>query len=56
MVPNELGHNLGAPDFYDTDYSGSGGEFPGTGVWGILGSCEWYGNAGDRPAGINMWQ
>lgn len=56
VICHEFGHNLGAPDFYDTDYSGSGGEFPGTGVWDLLGSGAWNGNAGDRPAGINMWQ
>lgn len=56
VICHEFGHNLGAPDFYDTDYSGSGGEFPGTGVWDLLGSGAWNGEAGERPAGINMWQ
>lgn len=61
VVCHEFGHNLGAPDFYDTDYSGSGGEFPGTGVWDLMGSGAWNSlsgdsNRGNRPAGINMWQ
>lgn len=56
VVCHEFGHNLGAPDFYDTDYSGSGGDYCGTGVWDLLGSGAWNGNNGDRPAGINMWQ
>ncbi|MDE5634028.1 MAG: M6 family metalloprotease domain-containing protein, partial [Muribaculaceae bacterium] len=32
VMCHEFGHNLGAPDFYDTDYSLSGGEYCGTGV------------------------
>lgn len=56
VVCHEFGHNLGAPDFYDTDYSGSGGEYPGTGEWDLMGSGAWNGQAGERPAGINMWQ
>lgn len=56
VVCHEFGHNLGAPDFYDTDYENSGGEYCGTGRWDLLGSGAWNGNYGDRPAGINMWQ
>lgn len=56
VVCHEFGHNLGAPDFYDTDYSQSGGEYPGTGTWDLMGSGAWNGNMGDRPAGTNMWQ
>lgn len=56
VMCHEFGHNLGAPDFYDTDYSQSGGEFPGTGVWDLMGSGAWNGDRGDRPAGTNMWQ
>lgn len=56
VLCHEFGHNLGAPDFYDSDYESSGGEFCGTGVWDLLGSGAWNGNYGDRPAGINAWQ
>lgn len=56
VVCHEFGHNLGAPDFYDTDYSGSGGDYPGTGLWDLMGSGAWNGQYGDRPAGMNMWQ
>jgi len=56
VVCHEFGHNLGAPDFYDTDYESSGGEYPGTGVWDLMGSGAWNGDRGDRPAGTNMWQ
>lgn len=56
VICHEFGHNLGAPDFYDTDYSSSGGDYSGTGLWDLMGSGAWNGNSGDRPAGINMWQ
>ena len=56
VMCHEFGHNLGAPDFYDTDYEGNGGDFPGTGTWDLMGSGAWNGTSGDRPAGINMWQ
>lgn len=56
VMVHEFGHNLGAPDFYDTDYSSSGGDYPGTGVWDLMGSGAWNGEYGNRPAGINMWQ
>lgn len=56
VICHEFGHNLGAPDFYDTDYSSNGGDYPGTGLWDLMGSGAWNGTSGDRPAGINMWQ
>lgn len=56
VICHEFGHNLGSPDFYDSDYSNSGGEYPGTGKWDLMGNGAWNGDMGDRPAGINMWQ
>lgn len=56
VICHEFGHALGAPDFYDTDYSQSGGEYCGTGVWDLLGSGAWAGSYGNRPTGINAWQ
>ncbi len=56
VICHEFGHALGAPDFYDTDYAKSGGEFCGTGKWDLLASGAWLGDYGDRPAGINGWQ
>lgn len=58
VMCHEFGHNLGAPDFYDTDYQLSGGDFPGTGSWDLMGSGAWNGSQrdGTRPAGTNMWQ
>lgn len=58
VMCHEFGHNLGAPDFYDTDYLLNGGEYYGTGVWDLMGSGAWNGPnySGTQPAGINMWQ
>lgn len=56
VICHEFGHNLGSPDFYDTDYSESGGEYCGTGRWDLLGSGAWNGDLGDTPAPINAWQ
>ena len=55
---HEFGHNLGAPDFYDTDYESSGGSFTGTGVWDIMSGGSWnqVNLEGDSPSHINMWQ
>lgn len=53
VICHEFGHNLGAPDFYDTDY-GTGGQHDGTGEWDIMGSGAYNGN-GNRPAHHNMW-
>jgi len=41
VICHEFGHVLGAPDYYDTDYSESGGQFPGTGYWDVMGSGSW---------------
>lgn len=56
VICHEFGHNLGAPDFYDSDYEGSGGYYQGTGTWDLMSSGAWNGTQGDRPAHINMWQ
>lgn len=56
VICHEFGHALGAPDFYDTDYAKSGGEFSGTGKWDLLANGAWLGDYGTRPAGINGWQ
>ncbi len=56
VICHEFGHNLGAPDFYDTDYAQSGGTYGGTGVWDIMGGGAWNGDNGSQPAAFNMWQ
>ncbi len=54
VMCHEFGHNLGAPDFYDTDYD-TGGQYDGTGDWDIMSGGSWNGNSGDKPAHHNPW-
>jgi len=54
VMCHEFGHNLGAPDFYDTDYGGSGGNYTGTGNWDVMAGGSWNGG-GARPAHHNSW-
>jgi len=51
VVCHEMGHVLGAVDFYDT----SGGSFLGTGNWDLMASGNWN-NDGACPSHINMYQ
>ncbi|MDR0799036.1 MAG: M6 family metalloprotease domain-containing protein [Dysgonamonadaceae bacterium] len=54
-VCHELGHVFGAPDFYDADGEGSGGDFLGTGNWDLMAGGSWL-NSGSQPAHFNMYQ
>lgn len=54
VICHELGHVFGAPDYYDTDYAGSGGEFPGLGRWDIMSGGSWNRN-GQTPANHNPY-
>ena len=54
VICHELGHVFGAPDYYDTDYAGSGGEYPGLGKWDIMSSGSWNRN-GITPAHHNPY-
>ena len=49
VICHELGHVFGAPDYYDTDYEGSGGEYNGLGKWDIMSGGSWNDN-GRTPA------
>lgn len=53
VMCHELGHVLGAPDYYDTDYS-SHGQYPGLGMWDIMSSGS-YNMGGTRPAQHNPY-
>jgi len=53
VICHELGHALGANDYYDTDYS-TGGEYEGTGLWDIMASGSWN-DDGISPAGFNPY-
>lgn len=54
VMCHEFGHNLGAPDFYDTDYS-TGGSYDGTGEWDVMAGGSWNGASGTKPAHHNAW-
>jgi M6 family metalloprotease-like protein len=53
VIGHEFGHVLGAPDFYDTNYS-TGGQFQGTGYWDMMASGSWNNN-GATPAQHNAF-
>ena len=55
VIAHELGHVFGSPDYYDTDYAGSGGNYPGSGKWDLMGNGSWN-DSGRQPAHINMFQ
>jgi immune inhibitor A len=46
---HELGHVLGLPDLYDTDYSSSG-----MGYWSVMAGGSW-GGGGARPVHFDAW-
>ena len=50
---HEIGHALGAMDYYDTNYS-SGGEYIGTGKWDVMADGSWN-NDGITPADFNPY-
>lgn len=53
VVCHELGHALGAMDYYDTNY-GTGGEYNGTGQWDIMATGSWN-DDGRTPANFNPY-
>ncbi len=50
---HEIGHALGAMDYYDVNYA-SNGEFLGTGEWDVMASGSWN-NEGVTPADFNPY-
>ena len=50
---HEIGHALGAMDYYDTDYGTDGG-YIGTGDWDVMASGSWN-NDGITPADFNPY-
>jgi len=52
VVCHEFGHSLGLPDFYDIDYSGSGGQSFDLGDWDMMAGGSWN-NGGATPANHN---
>ncbi len=54
VMCHEFCHNLGSPDFYDTDYA-TGGSYTGTGKWDLMAAGSWNGLSGTKPAHPNAW-
>jgi len=54
VICHEFGHVCGLPDFYDTDYSGSGGNCGGLGNWDEMAGGSWN-YSGRRPPIFNAW-
>lgn len=50
---HEIGHALGAMDYYDTNYS-DGGLYDGTGMWDVMAVGSWN-NDGITPADFNPY-
>ena len=50
-ICHEFGHVLGFPDFYDTDYTGSGGQAVVPGDWDLMSSGSYLNNSA-TPAGL----
>ena len=50
---HEIGHALGAMDYYDTDYE-TNGKYIGTGDWDVMASGSWN-NEGITPADFNPY-
>ena len=53
VICHEIGHVLGAMDFYDTNY-GTGGQYQGTGNWDLMASGNWNGD-GACPTHFNPY-
>jgi len=54
VLCHEFGHNLGLPDWYDTDYEESGGESEDLGNWDCMAGGS-YNNGGSSPAHHNAY-
>ena len=52
-ICHEFGHVLGLPDYYDTDYAGSGGNATALSSWSIMAAGS-YNNGGKTPPIFNL--
>ena len=53
VICHEIGHSLGAADYYDTNYN-TDGQYEGTGKWDIMAQGSWN-NDGISPADFNPY-
>lgn len=54
-ICHEFSHVLGLPDFYDTDYEGSGGQSNDPGDWSLMASGS-YLNDSKTPIGYSLYE
>jgi len=54
-ICHEFGHVLGLPDFYDTDYNGSGGQSNDPGGWDVMAGGS-HNDYGRTPVGYSLWE
>ena len=54
-ICHEFSHVLGLPDFYDTDYEGSGGESHNPGEWDLMAGGSDF-NYGRTPVGYTFFE
>lgn len=54
-IVHEFSHVLGVADFYDTDYSGSGGESAHPGLWSVMASGS-YNNYARTPVAYSAYE
>ena len=54
-ICHEFSHVLGLPDFYDTDYEGSGGDSNDPGDWSVMSGGSYF-NDGRSPVGYSLYE
>lgn len=54
-ICHEFSHVLGLPDFYDTDYEGSGGQSNHPGDWSLMAGGGYF-NDGRTPTGYSLYE
>lgn len=54
-IVHEFSHVLGLQDYYDTDYSGSGGESIHPNTWSVMASGSYF-NKSKTPCGFSLYE